>query len=94
MHIRSLRFILASDHDHDHGHSLKETDTSSHKHPSCGIHVPIGMIPIHIPNTIKRALYKLYDSRPRIGSWGFCHQRNLQQPTTSHPSAIKIWEQL
>ncbi|GJR57273.1 receptor like protein kinase S.2-like protein [Tanacetum coccineum] len=69
MHFRSLCFILPSDHDHDHdhGHSLKETDTSSRKHRSCAI---------HIPNTIKRALYKLYDSRPHIGSCGFCHQRS------------------
>ncbi|GJU82855.1 hypothetical protein Tco_1285220 [Tanacetum coccineum] len=29
---------------------------SSRKHHSCGIHVPIGMIPIHIPNTIKNSV--------------------------------------
>ncbi|PWA93560.1 hypothetical protein CTI12_AA020570 [Artemisia annua] len=69
MHIRSLCFILPSDHDHDHdhGHNHKETDTNTRKHRSCGIHVP---------STIKHALQKLYDSRPHIGSCGFCHQRS------------------
>ncbi|PWA87727.1 Concanavalin A-like lectin/glucanase, subgroup [Artemisia annua] len=67
MHIRSLCFILPSDHDHDHGHNHKETDTNTRKHRSCGIHVP---------NSIKHALQKLYDNRPHIGSCGFCHQRS------------------
>ncbi|KAL7618185.1 hypothetical protein Lser_V15G02753 [Lactuca serriola] len=66
MHFSRLCFVLPSDgDDHQpvvHNHRPKQLDTTSHKHPPRGL---------HIPDVLRRALHRLYDTKPDIHSCGF-----------------------
>ncbi|KAI3511551.1 hypothetical protein L1887_18706 [Cichorium endivia] len=80
MHFRSLCFVLPSDGDDvhkppvDHDNRPKQADTTSHKHPTHGT---------HIPDVLRRALHRVYDTKPHISSCGF-HPWQKQKSNVFH----------